>query len=563
MRRMARALGLLLLSLSASAAEFPKLVERYYQQWAALRPVDATAIGWHEHDAEVDDVSQAATEKTIAWLHGWQKELSQPMQLSAAEELDRQALALSVESQLVSLETIGWWRRRPDRYADLASESVYVIMKRAFAPEAERLKLVIARERRVPGLLAEARKNLTQASRISVEIALMQIPDIIDFFDKDVPSAFPSVKDPELLKQLAGAGAAAQKALADYGEWLKKDLLPRAKADFAIGEDAFRKKLHADELVDTPLDALLQRGDAELRRLQQEFRNTASKIDAKKPFAVVQAEMQREHPTPERIIPDTQARLAGLRKFLVDKKIVSLPSEVLPRVKETPPFMRATTFASMDTPGPFETRSTEAYYNVTLPEKSWPAAQVEDYLAGAFNRPLIDVVSIHEAFPGHYVQFIWIPKLQSKVRKIETANSNVEGWAHYCEQMLLDEGYGGGDARLRLAQLQDALLRAARYVAGIRMHTRGMSFAGAVEFFQKEGYQSKKVAEMEARRGTGDPTYLIYTLGKLEILKLRDDYQRKLGASYSLQKFHDAFLAEGALPLPLVRKAMLGDTPKN
>src|SRR5207248_1965519 len=145
---------------------------------------------------------------------------------------------------------------------------------------------------------------------------------------------------------------------------------------------------------------------------------------------------------------------------------------------------------------PFETRSTQAFYNVTLPDKSWTPAQVEDYLRGALNRPLIDIVSIHEAFPGHYVQFIWLPRITSKVRKLETANSNVEGWAHYSEQMVLDEGYGGGDARLRLAQLQDALLRAARYVAGIRMHTRGMSFAEAVDFFQKQGYQSKKVAEM-------------------------------------------------------------------
>jgi uncharacterized protein (DUF885 family) len=547
--------------LSLALAPFPQLVDNYYQEWAARKPVAATELGWHEHDAEIGDYSQAGIESQIAWLHGWQKKWAavDAAKLSPAEQLDLEALKLGGQSDLVSLETIGWWRRRPDYYANVASSAVYAIMKRNFAPEADRLKLVVARERKIPALLAEARKNLTQAPRISTEIALMQLPDIIDFFAKDVPAAFPSVKDPALLKELSDAGAGARKALADYGEWLKKDLLVRAKPDFAIGEAAFKKKLHADELVDTPLDALLQRGDGELHRLQAEFRTVAAKIDAKKPFAQVQEEMQKEHPTPENIIGDVQARLAGLRKFLVDKKIVSLPSDLQPRVQETPPFARATTLASMDTPGPFETRATEAFYNVTLPEKSWTPAQVEDYLRGAFNRPLIDVVSIHEAFPGHYTQFIWLPKLSSKVRKLETANSNVEGWAHYCEQMLLDEGYGGGDARLRLAQLQDALLRAARYVVGIRMHTRGMTYDQAVEFFQKEGYQSKKVAEMEARRGTGDPTYLIYTLGKLEILKLRDDYKKKLGAAYSLQKFHDAFLAEGALPLPLVRKALLGN----
>src|SRR5581483_3425972 len=221
--------------------------------------------------------------------------------------------------------------------------------------------------------------------------------------------------------------------------------------------------------------------------------------------------------------------------------------------------MRATTLASMETPGAFETRATEAYYNVTLPEKSWSAEQIENYLGGAFSRPTIDVTSIHEAFPGHYVQYLWIPRLSSKVRKVEGVSTNVEGWAHYCEQMMLDEGYGAGDAKLRLAQLQDALLRAARFVVGIRMHTRGMTFEQGVEFFQREGFQEHKVAEMETRRGTEDPTYLYYTLGKLEILRLRDDYRRKLGAAYSLRKFHDAFLGEGAIPLPLMRRALLAE----
>ncbi len=210
----------------------------------------------------------------------------------------------------------------------------------------------------------------------------------------------------------------------------------------------------------------------------------------------------------------------------------------------------------METPGPFEKRATEAYYNVTLPQKGWAPEKIEQ-LMETLNRSLMQVVSIHEAFPGHYVQFLWLPRVQSKVRKFESANSNAEGWAHYCEQMMLDEGYGGGDPRLRLAQLQDALLRAARYVVGIRLHARNMTVAQAVDFFQREGYQSKEVAEMETKRGTEDPTYLYYTFGKLEILKLREQYRRKLGAGFSMRKFHDAFLAEGAAPIPLVRRALL------
>ena len=156
-----------------------------------------------------------------------------------------------------------------------------------------------------------------------------------------------------------------------------------------------------------------------------------------------------------------------------------------------------------------------------------------------FNRGTIISTAIHEAYPGHYVQFLWVPNAPSKVRKLLGAGTNVEGWAHYCEQMMLDEGYGGGDRKLRLGQLQDALLRDARYIVGIQMHTGKMTYEQGIEFFVKEGYQSRANAERETKRGTSDPTYLVYTLGKLEILKLREDYNGREGAAFSLQDFHD------------------------
>jgi len=545
---------------STARADFAQLVDGYYAELPASHPTAATELGLHSADDQIEDMSQASVQKEIARLEGWQKKFAavDGAKLSKSDAADLEIVKLGIASQLVELREVRSWARRPDLYSGMASNTVYAIMKRDYAPLETRAKQAIARMRKIPALLAEGKKNLQPANvaKVHVEIALMTLPDILEFFQKDVPSAFP-VKDAALAKQVADASAGVQKALGEYGDWLKKELLPKANASFALGEAKFRAKLRADEMIDTPLDPLLQRGEAELKRLQGEFKTVAAKIDAKKTPAEVQVDMQKDHTTPEKLIPDTQARLAGLRRFLVEKEIVSLPSEVMPKVQETPPFMRATTFASMDTPGPFEPKAKEAYYNVTLPEKSWPAAQIEDFLRGAFNRPLIDVVSIHEAFPGHYVQFIWLPLVKSKVRKFEGTNSNAEGWAHYCEQMILDEGYGKGDAKLRLAQLQDALLRAARYVVGIRMHTRGMTFDQAVDFFQKEGFQSRKVAEVETRRGTEDPTYLYYTLGKLEILKLRDDYKQKLGPQYSLKKFHDAFLAQGAAPLPLVRKALL------
>jgi hypothetical protein len=249
--------------------------------------------------------------------------------------------------------------------------------------------------------------------------------------------------------------------------------------------------------------------------------------------------------------------LDGLRQFITENKIVTIPSPVLPIIEETPPFMRALTFASMDTPGPFERKAKEAYFNVTLPEASWPKEQVEEHMAG-FNRGTIISTAIHEAYPGHYTQFLWVQHAPSKVRKLLGAGSNAEGWAHYTEQMMLDEGYGNGDLTLRLGQLQDALLRNARFIAGIEMHTGKMSYEEAITFFMKEGYQSRANAERETKRGTSDPTYLVYTLGKLAILKLREDYKRLRGDAFTLQEFHDNLLKQGFPPIPLLRRAMLG-----
>jgi uncharacterized protein (DUF885 family) len=223
--------------------------------------------------------------------------------------------------------------------------------------------------------------------------------------------------------------------------------------------------------------------------------------------------------------------------------------------------MRALTTASMDTPGPFENVAKEAFFNVTLPERDWPAARIEEYMQG-FNRGTILSTAIHEVYPGHYTQFQWVKQAPTKVRKLVGCSSNAEGWAHYSEQMMLDEGYGNGDPKVRLGQLQDALLRDARFIAGIEMHTGKITMEQATEFFVKEGYQVRPVAEKEAKRGTSDPTYLVYTLGKLEILKLREDYRKMKGAGFRLQEFHDAFMRQGYPPIRIVRRALMGnDSP--
>jgi hypothetical protein len=319
-------------------------------------------------------------------------------------------------------------------------------------------------------------------------------------------------------------------------------------------------------MVDIPLAQLIEIDMANLRANQAMFAKVAKELDASKTPQQVLAQLAADHPDPKKLLDAFRDTFDGLTKFINDKSIITIPSPVRPILEETPPFMRATTFASMDTPGPFETQAREAYFNVTLPEASWDKKRTDEFMA-QFSFPVITVVAVHEAYPGHYIQFLWMQQIHDRVRKLLGANTNVEGWAHYCEQMMLDEGLaqslfpsdGRQQKLLRLGQLQDALLRNARFIVGIKLHTGQFTFDQAVDFFVKEGYQSRAVGTVEAKRGTGDPTYLYYTLGKLQIQKLRADVAAKQGGAFNLKQFHDSFMQQGFAPIKIVRHAMLQD----
>lgn len=530
------------------------LVDRFFDEYYfKFSPTAGTSAGFHQYDTRLEDYSKNSIQQQIAAAHRFEQQFAaQP----ATD--DRDQILNKLHADLLELETIRQWRKNPDLYSSGITNSVFVIMSRNFAPAADRLKSVVARERQMPAVFEAARANLENPPRIYTEIALEQLPGIISFFMKDVTTAFSKVTDQAEFRK---TNQAVVEALTRYQTFLKADLLPRSKGDFRLGAQNYRKKLLYDEMVDTPLDQLLKIGFANLRQNQEAFRRVAAQIDPKRQPAEILHKLERNHPAPGGLLQAFRDVLGGLRDFIVKNKIVDIPSSEMPIVEETPPFMRALTSASMDTPGPYEKVAKEALFNVTLPEASWKPAQVQEHME-SFNHGTIISTAIHEAFPGHYVQFLWVQRAPSKVRKLLGANSNAEGWAHYCEQMMLDQGYGGGDPKLRIGQLQDALLRNARYIAGIEMHTGRMTFDQAVEFFVKEGYQVRITAERETKRGTSDPTYLVYTLGKLEILKLREDYKRLKGGQFSLEQFHDEFLKQGFPPVKIIRRAMLGnDSP--
>jgi len=548
------------------AAESDAYFDEFY---FPSQPTQGTLAGYHQYDAKLEDPSRKSIDAQIAALHDFEKRISAipAASLALTTRGDRELVLSNIRTTLLTLETVRPWEKNPDNYSGSISNAAFSLMERKFAPPEERLRSLIAREKLMPKSLVAARENLKNPPRIYTEIAIEQLPGIVSFFQHDVPLAFADVKDAGLNAEFAAANGAVIAALTDYQNWLKTDLLPKSNGDFRIGAETFSKKLAYDEMVDTPLDKLLEIGTADLNKNKAEFNRIARELEPDKDPRAVLEELGQNHPAPDQLLQSFRDTFTGLIGFIQSHHIVTIPSEVRPILEETPPFMRATTFASMDTPGPFEKHATEAYFNVTLPDPSMTPAEVEGYMH-AFNVGTVISTAVHEAYPGHYVQFLWTPRAPSRVRKLLGANSNAEGWAHYCEQMMLDEGYGqpGTGAKtereakfLRLGQLQDALLRDARFVVGIKMHTGQMSFDEAVSFFEREGYQSHETGVVEAKRGTSDPTYLYYTLGKLEIMKLRADMRKKQGAAFSLQQFHDAFLAQGFPPIQIVRQTMLGD----
>jgi len=550
--------------------EWNALVDEYLEKvYFPQNPSTATAEGIHKYDGEIEAYSAEGIAADNRVLHEYETRVASfpAAGLGPVDTADRKILLGHIRSELLTSEVLRPQEKNPDTYSSGAAGSVYVLMVRKFAPADDRLRSVIAREQKIPAIFVEAKKNLKNPARIYTEIAIEQIPGIVAFFEKDVPEAFADAKDPALKAEFTKSNGAAIAALKAYGDWLKTDLLPRSNGDFRIGAENFSRKLEYEDMVDTPLDRLLQVGLDDLRKNQAELRRVAKEVDTSKTPQGVMAELGKMHPAPDKLMTTFSGTFDSVIAFIQEKRIITIPPGPKPMLMETPPFERATTTASMDTPGPFEKVATESYFHVTLPGPNDSKEEVESLMAG-FNIGTIFSTSVHETYPGHYLQYLWTSRAPSKLRKVIYANTNAEGWAHYSEQMMFEEGYvrpgrGAKDERevkfVHLGQLQDALLRDARFVVGIQMHTGKMSFEEAKKFFVEEGFQSEKIAEIEAKRGTSDPTYLYYTLGKLQILKLRQDYQKKMGASFSLGEFHDKFMSQGFPPITVVRQALLGD----
>ncbi len=539
-------------------------VDAYLEEHFRRSPLAATSAGVHTYDGELRNFRPEERAANLAYLKDRLAALPKAVDRAALPPLDSadyDILENHLRSRILELEVVRTWERNPNTYLGFASSAVFQLINRDFSPLEKRMGSAVKRMGVVPAVFAAAQATLQNPPRLWTEIALEQVRGTRALYAQTLPQAFAPVKDAALQEAFKKEQARCLEAIDAYAHFLKEDLLPRSKGEFAIGEEAYRKKLQYDEGVTESIDSLLAWGRAEMKRSQEQFHEVAERLAPGKAPMDVYRELGKDHPAPAELVATTTATLEDIRQFLIDRRIITVPSEVRAQVAETPSFNRALSFASMSTPGPFESKATEAYYYVTPPDPAWSAEQTTQHMS-FYNRYALPLVSIHEAYPGHYVQFLWTNRVESKVRKLMGSGSFSEGWGLYTEQMMLDEGYGGTGRqadRLRLNQLALYLQRLARYVAGLSLHTRGMTYEQAVRLFEEEAYMTRINAEREARRGTSDPTYLVYALGKKLLMELREDAKAQWGKDFTLQRFHDQVVSYGYPPVPIVRRLMLGE----
>ena len=525
-------------SVPSGSAAFDEVSRSYLEDVYHRQPTWATYLGIHKYNERLDDYSRKAVDDAVASARQFRERVAaiDAASLTAERQLDREQLLRAIDARLLSLEVLRPWAVDPDCYSSGLTRTAYIMIKRKFAPPDDRLRQLIAREKAMPAALADARKNLENPPRISTEIAIEQMDGNRGFFETAV-----AVGIPDRHRQGAAGRVQAGQRRRDRRDGRLQEVAAGRSAEALERQLRNRRRGVPEEARRRRDDRAAARRAAADRRarfaeesggIHRERARHRSEADGGRCAQTLEA----DHPPADKLLATTQAELDALGRFMTEKRIVTIPKAAPARVEETPPFLRATTSASMDIPGPFETVATEAYYNMTLPDPKLSAADKNEFMSQWYY-PAISNVSVHEVWPGHYLQFLYARNFPSDIRKVLGAATNSEGWAHYCEQMVIDEGFHADDPRYRLAQVQDALLRDVRFIVGIRMHTRGMTVAEAEEFFVKEGYQSRPVARSESKRGTSDATYGYYTMGKLMILKLREDYRAKMGAKFSLQEF--------------------------
>lgn len=532
-------------------------VDRYIENHLIAHPAEAVTFGRHEFDGALPNWSREGIANEITRLRALRVEAEgfAPSGLRDAQRLQRDYLIAHIDSLLFWRDTADAPMRNPAFYFDWMTDSLdpapYVTGTYAQAPT--RLKAVNVYLRNIPRAAAQIRENLGSGAMppTFIEYGINGFGGLADFYRDELPKAFVDVKDPELLAEFNAARAPAIDAMHGLREWLTAQRA-NATGDFALGAERFKKMLFANERVDTDVAELKAVGRADLARNLAALKGACAGYAPKKTLKACVAQMNSKKPK-NGPVQAARDQLGGLKTFILEKDLVSIPSDEVALVNESPTYARWNA-AYINVPGAYESGQPAVYY-ISPPNPSWSAAAQRDYVPGESN---LLFTSVHEIWPGHFLNALHAKQSESNFGRLFVGYAFNEGWAHYAEEMMLDAGLGNGNPEVHIGQLSNALLRNVRYLAAIGMHTEGMSVDEAQKLFMEAGLQDEGTARQQAARGTYDPAYLNYTMGKLMIMQLRDDWTRERGGRKAWKAFHDAFLSYGGPPIPLVRAQMLG-----
>ena len=543
-----------------SSEPFHHFVDDYLAYLHEVHPTGATLDGVHTHDDLLEDLSRQGIEQHTRALSGFSRRLREinTGDLTAIEKAEQPMVESNIHGRMFELEQIRTWERSPHLYADTLCSSLAAQVVFTHAPLPERARRVLSKLRQTARLVQAARDNIKDPPGIFVKVGLETFRGALNFIEKDLPRAFSSLDDMHLLGDLADASTEAAQAIGKYVQYVEDDLAPKARASFRLGRAAFERKVKLDEGLPMDADRLLAIALREFKATQEEFKTLAGRLDGGDPIAAWR-KAKEAHPAAGQLPAAAQQQLEEIGTFIDRHAIVTRPQGEPVIVAPTPEFFRWS-FASMWVSGPFEPKPTPAYYYLTDADPSWPIEKQEEHLRD-FNYPTLWAISIHEVYPGHLLHYQFLRRVESKVRKsiMFSPASFVEGWAHYTEQMMIEAGFRRDDQTLRVGQLAEALIRLARFIVSIRLHVEDWSVEQSMRFFRDECFMEEGGARREAERGTFDPTYLVYSVGKLMLLKLRRDVKEQQGSKYSQRAFHDQLLGNGTATFAVHRQLMLGE----
>ena len=547
----------------SSPRTFAAFVADYLDRFARFHPSIAAGNGIHAHDGALEDFSANSIAQEISWLRSARRELDAFKQsdLTADERVDRRILQGIVDGWLLDLDTVRTWTRNPMIYVASISDGLHDLIAMESLPPEVRMQHALRKLQAVPTLLAAEKVNVQSPPKVFVERAIAMLAGVRDLLAHDLPLAFASTPNEELRRDLMKQADAARTALTAFQQDLQTRVLPAADGQFAVGVGNLEARYRAEELIDLPASRLRAIGERELARTQLEFRRTAARIDPKRPALDVWRDVQDNHPARGQVVPAARAVVSELFAFIDEHQLMRLPPNHQIVIAPAPAYDLG--LASMHSSPPLEAHPVQSYYYITDASADWTLDKQNEWLR-TFNYATLADISAHEVAPGHYVHSLFMRNTPGKIRRIWVGlnpfpqpSSGQDGWAHYAEQMVSDEGFKAEDPRYRLAMIAESLNRLCRLIAGINLHSGTWTVDQATEFFEREGHLPAVAARREAVRGTYDPTYGGYALGKLAALKLRRDYQAAKGKSFNLRDFHERVMTNGIAPWWAHRQLLL------